>query len=136
MYESKKKKKKRTIKTVHLERQLLRYLLKDKIFLQRLYGTCKEDWFTNESRLFIFNRVNEYFENCKSLLTTEQFNYELDKYFDEEDDELKIKEFQNEFEICYNMVTTDEVELIIQKFNEVDLATDVNDLIVNAYEKL
>lgn len=135
MYQ-KKKQKVRTIKTVSLERQLLRYLLRDKIYLQRLYGVCKECWFTNEARLFIYKRILEYFQNYKSLLTLKQFEYELQKYFDKQDEQLKIKQFQTEYEICYKTQPTQTLELIINKLQQVDLATDVNDLIVNAYQKL
>lgn len=135
-YKQEKKKKVRTIKTVSLQRQLLRYLIKNKIYLQRMYGLCKEEWFTNEPRLFIYKRINDYYENHRSLLNKQQFSYELEKFFDTQDDELKIKEFETEYDICCSTQPTQTLELIVSKLQQVDLATDVNDLIINAYEKL
>ena len=132
----KKSKKKRTIKTVSLQRQLLKYLLKDKIYLRRMYGLCKNEWFTNQSRMFIYTKIMSYFEDNKSILTRQQFEYELDKHFDEEDDEYKIKEYMTQFDICSKLESTQTLQLIISKLNEVDLATDVNHLIVTAYQKL
>jgi len=67
---------------VSLERELLKYLLKDKMYLQRMYGICKQEWFTNIERTYIYNKIKLYFEENKSLLTKEQFEYELDKDFD------------------------------------------------------
>lgn len=128
--------KERKIKTVSLERELLKYLLKDKMYLQRMYGICKQEWFTNIERTYIYNKIKLYFEENKSLLTKEQFEYELDKDFDKQSDEIKIKALQAQFEICCNSSPTQELDLIVSKFNEVDLATDINDVIVRAYEKL
>lgn len=136
MYYKQEKKKVRTIKTVSLERQLLRYLLKNKICLQRMYGACNNEWFTNEARYFIYKRIKEYYENYKSLLNKEQFSYELQKFFDVQEDGYKIKEYQTEYDICCATEPTQTLELIVSKLQQVDLATDVNDLIVNAYQKL
>ena len=101
-----------------------------------MYGLTKEEWFTNECRLFIYDKINKYFEDNKSILTQEQFEYQLDKHFDEEDDEYKIKEYMTQFQICSKSQTTQTLQLIISKLNQVDLATDVNDLILRAYEEL
>ena len=128
--------KKGKISTVNLERQLLKYLLKDKMFLQRYHGMCQNYWFTTGSRLFIFQRITEYFEEKRTYLTKAQFEYELEKFFNKDEHELKINDFASEFKLISEMTNTDEIELIIDKLNEAELYDKMDNLLTTAYDKL
>jgi len=122
------------IKTFDLERQLLRYLCKDKVFLQRYCDLCKENWWTTAARRFIYDRIVENYHDHRTILSAEQFDYELEKRFDEKDAKLVMDDYRAEFGIICGIAPTMEIQLIIDKLKEVDLSEDVKGLLEEAFE--
>ena len=58
---------KKRIPTVTLERNILHYLVSSKVILQGSFNSCREEWFTCESRFTIFLMIgNNYEKNRKS----------------------------------------------------------------------
>lgn len=124
------------ISTVNLERQLLHGLLQNKFNLQRTLGKHKADYFTSESRRFIYEIVNRYFNDKRVTLSKENFDYELQKRFDPISQKSISEEYSDEFNIIKGTALNDNIELVIEKLDEVQLAQNVDQLIKEAYSKL
>lgn len=120
--------------TLHLERQLLHYLLRDKMILQRYYGLCKTDWWTSDVRHFLYLKIMEYYEEHRSTLSLDQFEFELKRHFS--DDEEKQKIYKSEYSIVKDTEPTNDIELIISKLNETDLSIEIDSILVKSYDKL
>lgn len=124
------------ISTVNLERQLLHALLADKINLQRSLGKHRSDFFTNTSRLFIYDCIRTYFDDKRSVLSKNQFEFEIQKRYDSERDKSKIEDLTSEFEIIRKTPQTENIEGILSSLEEVQLANATDALIREAYAKL
>jgi len=124
------------ISTVNLERQLLHALITNKLNLQRTLGKHKADFFTNESRLFLYNLVSDYFNDKRSVLTEENFTFEIEKRFDTTRQKNKIDDYTSEYEIIKSTKTTENVDIIISKLNEVALANAIDSLVKDVYSEL
>ena len=124
------------ISTVNLERQLLHALLTSKINLQRALGKHRSDFFTNTSRLFIYDCIRTYFDDKRSVFTKEQFDFEVQKRYDSERDKAKIEDLISEFEIIKKTAQTDGIDNIISSLEEVQLANATDSLIREAYAEL
>ena len=124
------------ISTVNLERQLLHALLTDKLNLQRTMGRHRSDFFTNQSRLFIYDCISTMFNERRMTLNREQFDFEIQKRFDSVKDKTRIDDFSAEFDLVKNTPLTEELDSIIQNLEEVQLANSTEALIREAYAKL
>ena len=124
------------ISTVNLERQLLHGLMQNKFNLQRTLGKHKMDFFTCESRRFIYDAVNKYFDDRRVTLTQENFEYELQKRFDPVSQKSTIEEYRDEYKIIKSTNLTEAIEFVISKLDEVQLAHNVDSLIKEAYSAL
>lgn len=124
------------ISTVNLERQLLHGLMKNKFNLQRTLGKHKSDFFTCDSRRFIYDAINYYFTNKRTTLTQENFEYELQKRFDPVSSKSVIEEYRDEYNIIKSTGLTETIDLVIDKLSEVQLAHNVDGLIKEAYAAL
>ena len=124
------------ISTVNLERQLLHALMADKINLQRSLGKHRDEFFTNIARQFIYDCVTRIFNDKRTILSKEQFEFEIQKRYDSEKDKLKIDDFMSEYEIIKKTTQTEDVDGIINSLEEVALANATDALIREAYTKL
>lgn len=124
------------ISTVNLERQLLHALITDKINLQRSLGKHRSDFFTNDSRLFIYDCIRRYFDDKKITLNREKFDFEIQKRFDSEKNKQTIEDYTSEYEIIKKTTQTEDVDGIISSLEEVQLANATDALIREAYSKL
>lgn len=124
------------ISTVNLERQLLHGLLQNKFNLQRTLGKHHIDFFTCDSRRFIYETINRYFTDKRATLSPENFDFELKKRFDSETQKTIFEEYQDEFNIIKSTALTENIECVVDKLNEVQLAHNVNGLIKEAYAQL
>lgn len=124
------------ISTVNLERQLLHALITDKINLQRSLGKHRDEFFTNISRQFIYDCVKIYFDDKRSILSRNQFEFEIQKRYDSEKDKAKIEDFLSEYDIIKKTAQTEDVLNIISSLEEVALANATDALLREAYLKL
>lgn len=124
------------ISTVNLERQLLHGLLKNKFNLQRTIGKHSIDFFTCDSRRFIYEAINHYFNDKRTVLSQENFDFELKKRFDPISQKSILEEYQDEYNIIKSTALNENIECVIDKLNEVQLAHNVDGLIKEAYEQL
>lgn len=124
------------ISTVNLERQLLHGLMSNKISLQRTLGKHKSDYFTNESRLFIYDLICNYFNDKRSALTKEQFDFEIQKRFDPVKEKVRIDDYNTEYDSIKSIKLTETLELIISKLDEVQLANSIDSLVKETYSAL
>jgi replicative DNA helicase len=124
------------ISTVNLERQLLHALLADRINLQRSLGKHRSDFFTNTSRLFIYDCIRSYFDDKHAVLSKNQFEFEIQKRYDSERDKAKIEDLISEFEIIKKTSQTEGVDGIISSLEEVQLANATDALIRETYAEL
>ena len=128
----KKKKKKRIIPTVQLERELLHILLKDLHSLRRFHSRINKDWFSDDIRLQIFEILQEHFNFYGVCLTKDILKFELDKKFGA-DEEQKKNEFIIEFDCDLSLKVSNKIEVIVDKLEEANLASDLNETAENVY---
>ena len=124
------------VSTVNLERQLLHALLSDKLNLQRTIGKHRSDFFTNSSRLFIYECICRTFSEKRATLQKEQFEFEIQKRYDSVKDKARIDDFLSEFDLIRSTQMTAEMDTILQNLEEVQLANGTEALIREAYSKL
>lgn len=122
--------------TVQLERELLKFLIRDKLVVQKYHSCLKSSWMTSEPRKVFLHYVIESFERGNSLLSRDVFEYELNKKYDAELDEIKIKDYLLEYDYINKLVPADNPELLIDRLEEADLANGVKSLLESAYLKL
>ena len=120
--------------TLNLERQLLNYLMRDKILLQRYYGLCKPDWWTSDTRKFLYDKIMEYFQEYRSTLSSDQYDFELKKHYP--DNEEKRIVLKSEYDLVHDIKPTNDIELIISKLGETDLSIQIDTILVKAYDIL
>ena len=124
------------VSTVNIERQLLHALLSDKLNLQRTMGKHRSDFFTNSSRLFIYECICRTFSEKRTTLQKEQFEFEIQKRYDSVKDKARIDDFMSEFDLIRGTQMTAEMDTILQNLEEVQLANGTEALIREAYSKL
>ena len=124
------------VSTVIIERQLLHALLSDKLNLQRTMGKHRSDFFTNSSRLFIYECICRTFSEKRTTLQKEQFEFEIQKRYDSVKDKTRIDDFMSEFDLIRGTQMTAEMDTILQNLEEVQLANGTEALIREAYSKL
>lgn len=124
------------ISTVNLERQLLYYLMSSKLNLQFSMGKHRRAFFTNKSRLFIYELIDSYFTEKRSTLSEKQFEFELQKRFDSVRNKIQIDDFTSEFNLIKSTKATETLDLIIAKLEEVQLANSIDELIRESYSAL
>ena len=124
------------VSTVNLERQLLHALLSSKMNLQRTMGRHRSDFFTNQSRLFIYDCIVTTFNEKRCTLQREQFDFEIQKRFDSAKDKARIDDFVSEFDLIKGTALTEDIDAILQNLEEVQLANSTESLIREAYSKL
>ena len=124
------------VSTVNIERQLLHALLSDKLNLQRTMGKHRSDFFTNSSRLFIYECICRTFSEKRTTLQKEQFEFEIQKRYDSVKDKTRIDDFMSEFDLIRGTQMTAEMDTILQNLEEVQLANGTEALIREAYSKL
>ena len=124
------------VSTVNIERQLLHALLSDKLNLQRTMGKHRSDFFTNSSRLFIYECICRTFSEKRTTLQKEQFEFEIQKRYDSVKDKARIDDFLSEFDLIRSTQLTAEMDTILQNLEEVQLANGTEALIREAYSKL
>lgn len=124
------------VSTVNLERQLLHYLLLGKLNLQQSMGKHRSEFFTNQSRLFIYDCINTTFNEKRIALSDEQFEFEIQKRFDSTKDKTRIDDFTSEFDLVKKTQITEDIDVILQNLEEVQLANSTESLIREAYSKL
>lgn len=104
--------------------------------MQGHFGSCREDWFTSDSRLSIYLLIGKCFETNKNVLTASQFEYEVEAQFPGEDNESLRKDIIAEYEIIKDIKPDDEISIIIGSLNSAQLAVETEDLIIEAYDCL
>lgn len=124
------------ISTVNAERQLLHALLSSRLTLQRLIGKHRSEFFTNRSRLFIYERMSEAFNDRRSVLTKENLEFEIQKRYDSGRDKAVIDDIMTEYAVILKTEITGEPEGIIQTLEQVQLANNVENLIRQSYALL
>lgn len=124
------------VSTVNLERQLLHCLLVDKLNLQRTIGKHRSEFFTNQSRLFIYDCITMTFNEKRCTLSGEQFDFEIQKRFDSTKDKARIDDFVSEFDLVRKTTVTEDIDAILQNLEDVQLANSTEALIREAYTKL
>lgn len=124
------------VSTVNLERQLLHCLLADKLNLQRTIGKHRSEFFTNQSRLFIYDCITTTFNDKRCTLSKEQFDFEIQKRFDSTKDKTRIDDFVSEFDLVKKTSVTEDIDAILQNLEDVQLANSTESLIREAYTKL
>lgn len=124
------------VSTVNLERQLLHALMSDKLNLQRTMGKHRSDFFTNSSRLFIYECICRMFSEKRTTLQKEQFEFEIQKRYDSVKDKARIDDFMSEFDLIRGTQLTTEMDTVLQNLEEVQLANGAEALIREAYSKL
>ena len=123
-------------KTASLERQLLHALMSDKLNLQRTVGKHRSDFFVTPSRLFIYDCISRTFNEKRTILQYEQFEFELEKRFDPVKDKTRIEDYKTEFEIIKKTPVNESLDVILQNLEEVQLANSTEKLIREAYSEL
>lgn len=126
---------KKRIPTVTLERNILHYLVSSKVILQGSFNSCREEWFTCESRFTIFLMIGNNYEKNRNTLTETQFKFELDSLYPDPE-ESKRKDVEAEYQIIKDNKPDDEVAVVISRLNEALLTADTEDLIMSAYEDI
>lgn len=126
---------KKRIPTVTLERNILHYLVSSKVILQGSFNSCREEWFTCESRFTIFLMIGNNYEKNRNTLTETQFKFELDSLYPDSEDS-KRKDVEAEYQIIKDNKPDDEVAVVISRLNEALLTADTEDLIMSAYEDI
>lgn len=128
--EKKKIRKKKFFSTVQLEKELLHILLKDIFSLRRFHSRINKDWFSDDCREEIFDILIEHFQFYNVCITREIFLFELEKRYgkdgDDDSNSKKKKELLIEFDNDIALRNSDNIEIIIDKLNEADLATGLN----------
>lgn len=124
------------VSTVSMERQLLHLLLCDRCKLQTAIGKHRSDFFTSQSRLFIYDCINRTFNEKHCVLERQQFEFEIQKRFDSLKDKDRIDDFMSEFDIIKKTSVNEGMDVILQNLEEVQLANSAESLIREAYSKL
>lgn len=127
---------KKRIPTVELERHVLHYLITNKVILQGRISSCREEWFTSESRFSIFLMLSKHFEENHTLLTETQFQCELELFLPGEENENRRVDIAAEYQIVKNAKPEDEASVIISRLNEALLTCETEDLLMSAYDSL
>ncbi|MBP5460314.1 MAG: hypothetical protein J6Y62_09165, partial [Clostridia bacterium] len=125
---------KRAKSTVTLERQMLKYLLKDKFVLQGRLSSCREEWFTSEERAAIFEIVRRNYETSKNCVSETRFKFLLDTVFASEDDETLKKRVQTEFEVVQGTGLDGDVGSVVASLNEALMGTRLEDLLLESFD--
>ena len=124
------------VPTLNLERQLLHALLSDRLNLQRLIGKHRSEFFTTQSRLFIYDCIMRTFNEKRTTLSPDQFEFEIKKRYDLEKDKTRVDDLTSEFTLIEKTAVTESTEVIIQNLEEVQLANSTEALIRDAYKEL
>ena len=127
---------KKRIPTVNLERHILHYLVSNKTILQGRISSCREEWFTSESRFSIYLMISKHFEENHTLLTETQFDCELELLCPGEDNEARRKDIEAEYKIVKDIKPEDEASVIISRLNDALLTCETEDLLMSAYDSL
>jgi replicative DNA helicase len=99
-------------------------------------GKHRSDFFTNSSRLFIYECICRTFSEKRTTLQKEQFEFEIQKRYDSVKDKARIDDFMSEFDLIRSTQLTAEMDTILQNLEEVQLANGTEALIREAYSKL
>lgn len=126
---------KKRIPTVSLERHILHYLVSNKVLLQGNFNSCREDWFTCESRYTIFLMIGNNYEKNRNTLSDTQFEFELNSLYPDADNE-KRKDIEAEYNIVKTIKPDDEASVVISRLNEALLVADTEDLLMSAYSDI
>lgn len=124
------------VNTTNLQRQLLHGLMADKLNLQRTLGKHKSEFFTNKSRLFIYDCIRRYFDDKHVTLTREMLEFEISRRYDSVKDKQIIDDYIAEYDIIKKTNQTEDVESIINSLNLIQLGNSTENLIREAYKKL
>ena len=124
------------VNTTNLQRQLLHGLMADKLNLQRTLGKHKGEFFTNKSRLFIYDCIRRYFDDKHVTLTREMLEFEISRRYDSVKDKQTIDDYIAEYDIIKKTNQTEDVESIINSLNLIQLGNSTENLIREAYKKL
>ena len=127
---------KKRIPTVNLERHILHYLVSNKTILQGRISSCRDEWFTSESRFSIYLMISKHFEENHTLLTETQFDCELELLCPGEDNEARRKDIEAEYKIVKEIKPEDEASVIISRLNDALLTCETEDLLMSAYDSL
>jgi len=119
-----------------LERQLLHALLLDKLNLQRTIGKHRSEFFTTQSRLFIYDCITRTFNEKRTTLSKEQFEYEIKKRYDPEKDKVRIDDITTEYDLISKTTPNESLEVILQNLEEIQLANSTEAIIRDAYKAL
>lgn len=127
---------KKHIPTVTLERQLLKFLMTNKVILQGRFTSCHEEWFTSDERFAIFDFIRKNYSRNRNVLNETQFNYLLDSSLGSEDDEQVREKVKAEYDVVMSVKIDDEVNVVISRLNEALMGTQVQDLLLGAWEDI
>ena len=114
--------------TSKLECELLNIMLSDKMTLSRIFPLLKDYWWTDESRLFFFNKVLEYYTLNKTLISKDMMIYEIGKYFPEAENKTKHDGYMVDLEQIVKIVPSEGADILIEKLDEASLGTVVSSI--------
>lgn len=114
--------------TSKIESELLHILLVDKMTLTRVHPNLKDYWWTDEARLFLYNKLMEYYSYNKSLITKDLLIYEIEKHFPESEAKIKHDGYIAELNQIYALSPSEPSDVFIGKLEEAALATVVTSI--------
>lgn len=103
--------------TKQLERELLHILLTDKMTLRKVVTTLRQDWMTDDKRLFIFDSIIKAFRGSNTLLSKEILFYDIEKLY-EMGDKTKIEPFKAEVEVVFKLSPVENANFFIDRLNK------------------
>lgn len=126
----------RIYNTTQIERELLYLLLTDKMVLLKACNKVSYDFFSNDRRKFIFDKVKNGFIEFRSVVSKDLLIYEVRKTFDEDLEKSVVDDYLKEIDIIYKSKPTEKIEFLIDKLREAFAADSVKGVIEQAYLSL
>ena len=105
----------RIYNTTQIERELLYSLLTDKMVLLKACNKVSYDFFSNNRRKFIFDKVKNGFIEFRSVVSKDLLIYEVHKTFDEDLEKSIVDDYLKEIDIIYKSKPTEKIEFFSEK---------------------
>ncbi len=122
--------------TTMLERNVFGLMMHDKESLPKLLDCIKDDWINTDSRKFIFEKIKEAYLKTQSTISKETLFYDVERKFDDEFEDNKIKEYKKEIDIIAKTNSTENIDFIIGKFQEAESAEKLSNMLEESYMDL
>lgn len=119
--------------TTNLERNVLGLMMHDKELLPKLLDSIKDNWITKDSRKFILKKIKEAYQKSQSTIEKETLIYAVERKFDDEFEDNKIKECEKEIDIISKTNSKENLEFIVGTFQEAESAEKLSNLLESSY---